>query len=772
MNKKLYKLMNWPKIEAIVYNDETHPLDILGSKVVGSNTLFQAYFPNATSATLKYKNEEVKMEQADELGFYSALVADKSISDYSYEFEVDGSKITLKDAYKYNNYFIPNNELAKFSAGINYYIYDFLGSHIITVNNTKGVRFALWAPDAVSVSVIGDFNNNTPFAHIMQKNDEYGVFELFLPDLKAGTKYKYAIKTKNGETLLKADPYCQAIESNDGYSIVSSSEYKFNDSKYNKDISKNGLSILEINLASYKEKGDKLIDAVLKNVQDFGFNCIELMPVMEHLSDDKAYETSAFYAVSSFLGGNDFLKKLIDTLHQNNIGVILDWAPFHFPKTTFGLSVFDGTCLYEHLDMNKGTHPFYGTAMFNYGRNEVSIYLIANALYYLREFHADGLKIDSLSSILYLDYGRNDGEWTANIYGGNENLEAIEFIKHLNSIVKKESDDYIMIAQDDSGYPNMTVALDEGGLGFTHKNNFNMVSDYIDYIKKAPEYRSNYHDELTLSYLYQYKENFINALSSSFVLNKDVLGSISNEDNRLSDVKLSITYMMVHPGDKLIYNDYITAIHNKGLNSLIKDLNKIYKDCTSITELDNTPDGFEWINSLDRTNKTLTFIRKGIKPNDCLYVACNFSENEQKISVGTNQPGKYKEILNTDAKEYGGTGKVNKRSIPVKEIGADTREFSFDIVIAPSSLCIFKYVPFTAKEQFEIDKKKEAAVAKTKALEYKELAKQKEEEVKKALDELNEAKKRMQDAQKEADNFYKLEKEELEKAEKALAECK
>lgn len=770
MNKKLYKLMNWPDIEAVVYNDEAHPFNILGSKVIGNQTLFQTFFPNAKEAYLVYKDNKIKMEMADELGYYVCLVAEKNIKEYSFEYKLADNTISYKDAYNYKGYNLSNKELAKFQAGINYNIYDYLGAFVTKVNNVAGTLFRVWAPNAVSVSVIGDFNLNTANAHIMEKNDEYGVFELFIPDVGVDDKYQYAIKTKLGDIIIKADPYGKKYDSLAGCSVVTVSDYKFNDNEYIKSKKNNCISILELNLSAYKEKGDKLIETIVKEVKDLGYTFVQFMPFMEH-TQDSLYKVTSFYAISESLGGNDFIKQLIDVLHKNDIGVILDWPINHFPMLDSGMNNFDGTCLYEHLDPKKGIHPFLGTALFNYGRNEVSIYLLANAMYYLKEFHVDGLKVDSLASMLYLDYGRADGEWIANIYGGNENLEAIEFIKHLNSIVKKECPNAIMIASDDSGYPNMTVPLSEGGLGFDYKNNYNMVADYIDYLGHDPYDRSRHHDQLTLSYLYQYKENFINALNMDFV---DKLCDVipGNDIDKFNSIKLSVSYMMVHPGLKLNSN-YLTAlIHNKGLNTLIKDLNKIYANYPALYELDDSIDGFEWINDIDYNKCILSFIRKAKKDLDALYIVCNFANAEQKLSVGTNMPGKYKEIFNTDNKDYGGLGKVNKKSISVNEIGADNKDFSFEVKLAPLSMCIFKYVPFTAKEQFEIDKKKEAAISKTKALEYKELADKKDEEVKGYLVKLKELKKLIDETQKEADNYLKLSEEELNKAKLALDACK
>lgn len=770
MNKKLYKLMNWPNIEAVVYSDETHPFDILGSKTVGSNTLFQAFFPKASEAYLITKDEKHKMEMADELGFFAILVPGKNIKEYSYEFKVSDRIITLRDSYNFKDYFISSKENAKFQAGINYEIYKYLGSHVAKIDGVDGVRFALWAPNAVSVSVIGEFNDFTPNAHIMQKNDEFGIFELFIPDVKVNDEYQYAIKTKNGQILKKADPYGCKLNKDNGYSVVTASDYKFKNNTYKIEADK--MSILEISLDAMSIESDKLIESIVSNAVDLSFTHVKLSPVMEAL-DDNSYSTLGFYAVSDKVGGADGLKKLIEAFHEKNIGVILEWAPFHFPSADYGMNFFDGTCLYEHLDPRKGIHPIDGSMLFNYARNEVSIYLIANALYYLKEFKADGLVLDSLSSILYLDYGRTDGEWIPNIYGGNENLEGLEFIKHLNSIVHKECPGAIMIASDDSGYPNMTVDLKDGGLGFDYKNNYNMVMDYIDYIKCDPYDRSNHHDQLCLSYLYQYKENFINSLSSRYFDVEELYNALPVDDNgKLATIRQTIAYMMVHPGCKLISNELINHIHNKGLKALIKDLNKTYIGNKALYELDEINEGFEWINCIDYNKCILSFKRNSKIDKEAIFVVCNFANVEQKLSVGTMMPGKYKEILNTDDKAYGGLGKINKKNIAVSEIGADEKDYSFEVKLAPLSLCIFKFVPFTEKEQFEIDKKKEAALAKTKASQYHEEAIALESELKNANDELKAIKDKISTIQKQLKSTNDLEEKELLKAKMALDACK
>ncbi|MCQ2498430.1 MAG: 1,4-alpha-glucan branching protein GlgB [Lachnospiraceae bacterium] len=805
MNKKLYKLMNWPQIEGIVYGDESDPFKILGPHMHGTSCLFQTFAPGAKEVSIILKNEKIKMELVDDAGFFAQTITGKIPSEYKYEYVYPDEIIEAKDTYSFSGYETDDKNVSKITAGIHYELYDILGAHKCSVKGVDGIKFAVWAPNAVSVFVVGDFNRWNQYTHPMKKNETAGIFELFIPDIKEGTEYKYYIKSKMGAGVLKSDPFSTVVNKENGNaSVVYFSDYKFDDDAYIKsrkklNKTKMPLSVYEVYAGNIFKADDKcsafehITDKLVKHISETGYTHIQLMPVMEHeLEASWGYQTTHFYATAAKYGKPDDLKKFIDVMHKNNIGVILDWAPFHFPKNEYGLSNFDGTCLYEHLDSRKNTHPFYGTALFNYGRPEVSNYLIANALYWIKEFHVDGIKMDSVASMLYLDYGKNDGEWVANIYGGNENLEAIEFIKHLNSIINKNYKDVLLIANEDSGYPKTTLAVDEDGLGFDYKYNTGMTKDYFDYISYDPYFRAHHHSELTFSMVYQYSENYINALShENFVYG---CGAAVNRmpgesKDKLANLRLTYAYMFMHPGAKMLFQgqDFATASEfdesveeqwqllrkndNKGIKNLVRDLNKLYKKYPALYKFDNESLGFNWINSIDAEKCIISFMRKTDKDDEAILVVCNFAGVDYDLRVGTDIAGKYKEILNTDAKEYGGKNKTNSKNKFVSEIEADSMPYSIEIKVPALTACAFLYVPFTEAEKKVIEKKKEAELAKTRASEYHEIAVNAETQVNELKKVLEETKAKIKEMQLKADEAYKNEECEILKAKKALEEA-
>lgn len=805
MNKKIYKLMNWPMIEGVIYNEEKNPYCVLGPKKSGNNTLYETFYPGASKIDLiikdNKKEERISMEMADELGFFAQLVSGKAASDYEYEITVTSTEekveddsdekvvvsrentLRIKDAYafSYDEYRIKDVELEKLSKGILYNSYDFLGSHLCKVNGVSGVKFAVWAPNALSVSVVGDFNGYVAGVHQMICNDQYGVYELFIPGIGSETKYQYALKVKGGKTLVKNDPYARKISS-DNVSVVTHSNYAFKDVGFKK-VRRNHkglngpISIYELNLSKLiednkKKSFDEVIKKTIAEIKEQGFTHVVLMPIAKY--SYSMYQVDSFYAVDNKIGTTDEIKSLVDLLHENGIGVVISFTPFNFEKNPEGLVGFDGTCLYEHMDECRGTHPFLGTKQFNYGRAEVSNYLISCALYYLEEFHIDGLLLDSVSSMIYLDYGRSEGQWHCNIYGGNEDLDAIELIKHLNSIVSQKYPDVLMIAQDDSGYPNTTASLKEGGLGFDLKLNENMVKDSCTYLAIDPFFRSKGFDSLTLSMVYQYSERFISALSNrcnngSFESILDVFPG--EEEDKIANLKLLLTYIYFHPGFKLI-NDGNDLGKHKGIKKLITALNKLYGSEKAFTTLDDKNTGFEWINGISNDDCILSFIRKTDKETESLLCVFNFANSIKKVSVGTDLAGKYKELLNTDDSAFLGQNRINKRNIPVSEIGADGKMYSVPLKLAPLSASVFRYIPFTEAEKYKIEKRKEAAIANTKAAEYEELAKIASDEANRAKERMELAMKEMKEAEERAKIALENSKKEIEKAKKALEESK
>ncbi len=805
MKNRLYKLMNWPKIESIIYSEESNPFNILGPKISTGGVLFQTFYPKAEKIDLCIKPDSSRkvypMEMADEEGFFACIIPGKTIPDYEYEVTKDGRTFTVKDAYSYDGFEMPEEKTELLKQGLLYDSYNYLGAFECSLNSTVGTRFAVWAPNAVRVSVVGDFNGFDGRMHQMKKNDKEGIFEIFIPGVKTDDKYLYEIKVRGGQTQLKLDPYSKYMTEEDGeiYSVVYKSDYSFKHDDKRKGIIKGNVKdsptlMYEVSLSHFDDKEKDYVSLAKKiaaHVTEMGYTHVLVMPPYES-RDSFGYSTLGFYAPDSKGGRPDDLKCFVDIMHENGIGVIFDWAPFHFPKDERGLCGFDGTCLYEHLDPRKGIHPFYGTYLFNYGRPEVKNFLISNALYYINEYHIDGLKMDSVSSMLYLDYGRDENSYVPNIYGGNEDLDAIEFIKHLNSIVKKDHPEFILIAEEESGYPLVTEKEEEEGLGFDLKFNEGLSADYLRYISFDPYFRSHHHQDITLSMLYQYSEDYINGfIGKSFIDSAPLYDIIPGDDiDKFNTFKLTFGYLYTHPGKKTVFEgldimDKEKVTHtwcpafkdlknpdNKGVRNFIKELNKIYLSYPALYELDNSIDGFEWINCIAADECMLSFMRKTKNVNDTLIVVCNFANVQRTFDIGTPLSGKYKEILNSDDKKFGGSNYTNKKSIPVSEEGADKRDYSIRVKAAPLSVSIFKYSPFTEKEQFKIDKKKEAALANTKALEYKNEALKAKDEYESALKLMEDAKKAMNAAKKKMDDYTKKENEELLKAKKALEEAK
>ena len=464
MDKKLYDLMDWAGVEAIVYSEEDHPENYLGPHQTEDGITIQAFFPDAKEAKVKVNGVKkmYPMDLEDEAGYFAVLIPGKKIPEYSilvtYE---NGTVEEHKDPYSFAPQ-ITEKEAKKFNAGICYDIYKKLGAHPMNINGTDGVYFAVWAPNAMRVSVVGDFNLWDGRKLPMRRFGESGIFELFVPGLACGSIYKYEIKAKGGLTYLKADPYANAAElrPNTASIVTDLSDFTWSDDSWMEERKKTStkdkpMFIYELHLGSFKKPEDdrifynyrELAPMIADYVKEMGYTHIELLPIMEHPFDGSwGYQVTGYYAPTSRYGTPQDFMYFMNYMHEQGIGVILDWVPAHFPRDTFGLSSFDGTCLYEHYDPRQGSHPHWGTLIYNYGRPEVSNFLIANALFWKNVYHADGIRMDAVASMLYLDYGKNDGEWVANIYGGHENLEAVEFFKHLNSIFKKDKDGAILVA--------------------------------------------------------------------------------------------------------------------------------------------------------------------------------------------------------------------------------------------------------------------------------------------------------------------------------------
>ena len=823
MDKKLYKLMNWPEIEGIVYSESDTPYELLGAHVVGNNVLVQMFWPGAKSVRLQLVegNKSYKMEMADEEGFFAVLLPGKNIPDYEYIIEeADGTLQKIRDAYNYKPQ-ITKQDTEKFNAGIHYLAYEFLGAHPQKIDGVEGVQFAVWAPNAIRVSVVGDFNGWDGRIHQMERLWDSGVFAIFIPGVETGACYKFEVKAKGGIVFMKADPYGfgAQLRPETASVIRDLNGFQWQDDKWmrNREAVQSQdepVNVYEMYLGSfakpedgreyynYRELAPKIIDYVKK----MGYTHIELMPIMEHPLDASwGYQVIGYYAPTARYGTAEDFMYFMNEMHKAGIGVILDWVPAHFPRDSHGLSGFDGTCLYEHQDPRQGYHPHWGTLIYNYGRPEVTNYLIANALYWVEQYHVDGIRLDAVASMLYLDYGKQDGEWVANIYGGNENLEAVEFLKHLNSIMKKRNPGVLMIAEESTAWPKVTGALDEDGLGFDLKWNMGFMNDYLSYIQTDPYFRSGRHNDLTFSIIYAYSENFMLVFSHDEVVHgkATLLGKMPGErKDQFANMRLTYAYHMTHPGKKLLfmgqdigeYDEFdegravewelLQYEEHKGLNQLVADMNRLYVSKPALYAKDTSRDGFEWINCITPDCCMLSYIRKAEKPEDMLVIVANFANKAQQFRVGVPYEGKYKEILNTDAKAYGGSDMVNKDICHTTEIEWDGKPYAMDVVSAPLSICIFSYTPYTKAEkekmerelaeklrlEKEAEERRLAAAAMERAVKAAEEAKRlAESAVAEAEEQARQAAKRIEERKQEAAQLEKIAKE-AEKNLELLAE--
>ena len=730
MDKKLYDLMDWAGVEAIVYSEEDHPENYLGPHQTEDGITIQAFFPDAKEAKVKVNGVKkmYPMDLEDEAGYFAVLIPGKKIPEYSilvtYE---NGTVEEHKDPYSFAPQ-ITEKEAKKFNAGICYDIYKKLGAHPMNINGTDGVYFAVWAPNAMRVSVVGDFNLWDGRKLPMRRFGESGIFELFVPGLACGSIYKYEIKAKGGLTYLKADPYANAAElrPNTASIVTDLSDFTWSDDSWMEERKKTStkdkpMFIYELHLGSFKKPEDdrifynyrELAPMIADYVKEMGYTHIELLPIMEHPFDGSwGYQVTGYYAPTSRYGTPQDFMYFMNYMHEQGIGVILDWVPAHFPRDTFGLSSFDGTCLYEHYDPRQGSHPHWGTLIYNYGRPEVSNFLIANALFWKNVYHADGIRMDAVASMLYLDYGKNDGEWVANIYGGHENLEAVEFFKHLNSIFKKDKDGAILVAEESTAWPKITASVQDDGLGFDYKWNMGWMNDFLGYMQLDPFLRSYHHGELTFSMIYAYSEDFILTFSHDEVVHGkgSMIGKMPGKrKSKFANLRAAYGYMMTHPGKKLLFMgqdiaqfdewseekgiqwNLLEYDEHKQMQTYMKALIRLYREQPALFQKDYDPSGFEWINCMDADENLLSFMRRGEKPEDDLLIIVNFSPLVyEKHKVGVPYNGKFKEIFNSDSKEFGGDGNTNPRAKSSKKVFCDDRENSIEILVPPMGISVFK----------------------------------------------------------------------------------
>ena len=621
-----------------------------------------------------------------------------------------------------------------FGQATHYDIYKKLGAHPVTQNGKSGTYFAVWAPNAEDVSVVGEFNDWDPERHPMKKTGPIGVWETFVAGAEVGDLYKFCIRAMDGRLLYKADPYANWSEMRPGNAsrIADITGFKWGDATWLKkrketDPRRAALSIYEVHPGSWKKHpasdGDpdgfysyrELAHELADYVKRMGYTHVELMGIAEHPFDGSwGYQVTGYYAPTARFGSPKEFKYLVNYLHKNKIGVILDWVPAHFPKDAHGLAEFDGTCIYEHSDPRQGEHPDWGTKIFNYGKNEVKNFLIANALYWIEEFHVDGLRVDAVASMLYLDYGKEDGQWIANKYGGNENLEAIEFFKHLNTLILGRNKGTMMIAEESTAWPKVTGDVEkENGLGFTFKWNMGWMHDFLEYMKLDPYFRKFNHNKMTFSMTYAFSEAYILVLSHDEVVHLKC--SMINKmpgymDDKFANLKAGYAFMFGHSGKKLLFmgNEFaqlqewseereldwflLKEERHQGMQNFVKALLHMYKKYRCLYELDDSWDGFQWINADDCYRSIFSFVRYSKSKRKSLLFVVNFTPMERPdYRVGVPKKKKYKLILDSDAKEFGGKGRKRPEVYEAKKGDCDNQKYYVEYPLGAYGIAVFEF---------------------------------------------------------------------------------
>ena len=724
-------------IKKIVNAEHHDPFSILGMhsvKIKNRKAIaVRAYCPDANNLYIIPQNElfeKREMNLVQDEGFFETVF--EGVKDFfSYRLELfdrAGNSNVFFDPYSFPPV-LSDYDLHLISEGNNHKVYDRLGAHKTVLNGTAGFLFAVWAPNAARVSVIGDFNSWDGRKHVMRVRGSSGVWELFVPGLKEGELYKYELKSKSGNIIVKADPYALCTEIRPKTASVTHTIKKFswNDKAWMKsrdttDSLGKPLSIYEVHLGSWKrniEEGNRFLtyleaaDQLVEYVLEMGYTHVQFMPLASHPYDPSwGYQVTGYFSPTARYGKPEDLMLLVDKFHQNNIGVLLDWVPAHFPTDSHALANFDGTCLYEYEDPKKGKHPDWGTLVFNFGRNEVRNFLISNALFWLDKYHFDGLRVDAVASMLYLDYSRKEGEWVPNAYGGRENLEAVNFLKRLNEIVFEYFPGVLMIAEESTSWPAVSRPTYLGGLGFAMKWNMGWMHDILQYMTKDPVHRVYHHDMLTFALLYTFYENFILPFSHDEVVHGKgaLLAKMPGDDwQKFANMRLLLGYMFGHPGKKHLFmgidiGQWSEWDHNKSLDwnllehdrhsklrDYVKALNHLYREEPAMYELDFDHSGFSWISFSDAESGVISFMRKARDQDNVLVFVFNFTPvSRDKFRVGVPFEAYYREVLNSDAEVFWGKNIGNRGGIRSEPMPWDDQPCSLCLDIPPLGCLVLK----------------------------------------------------------------------------------
>ncbi len=719
-------------LDALLSGDHGAPFQILGAhRLDDGRTVIRAYRPNAQRLAVKMGDKQYPMSRVREEGLFETQIDSvvKAVGEYQLvETLYSGETRFIHDPYAYQPIMGELDEYL-FRSGKHWTSYDYMGAHLTTIDGVAGTRFAVWAPNAFSVSVIGSFNDWDGRIHPMSIHEGTGIWELFLPGVTEGAIYRYRIRSHNmGFRADKSDPYAflSEVRPNNASVVVDLDRYIWGDQAWMTERASHGsgldrpMSIYEVHLGSWRRRPDgswmtyrELAHELAAYIKDMGYTHVELMPVAEHPFDGSwGYQVTGYFAPTSRYGSPTDFMYFVDHLHQQGIGIILDWVPAHFPKDGYALSYFDGTHLYEHADSRKGEHPDWGTLIFNYGRNEVRNFLLANALFWLLRYHIDGLRVDAVSSMIYLDFSRKSGEWIPNEYGGNENLDAIAFLREVNTLVHQEAPGAITIAEESTAWAMVSRPVYVGGLGFTFKWNMGWMHDTLDYLQKNPIFRRYHHNKLTFSLIYAYNENFVLSLSHDEVVHGkgSLMGKAPGDWwQKFATLRLLYGYQWTHPGKKLLFMgqefgqwrewseersldwELLDLETHQGLQRWMRDTNHFYQAQPALFQHDFDDKGFRWIDADDADSSTYSYIRYADDRSDFLVVVANFTPVPRSgYRIGVPEAGHYAELLNSDSKHYGGGDIGNFGGVESEDVPLHGLPYSLTMTVPPLAIVILK----------------------------------------------------------------------------------
>ena len=729
--------LNLESVELLLIGQFDQPQQILGPHAIGDDrtkVVVRTFLPAAEEAWIVNSDESTikPMELIHPDGLFEITCGEAefqaSIGQHKFRYVQGELTMTVHDPYAFEPLF-SELDLHLFNEGNHDEIYERLGAHVREVNGVVGVNFAVWAPNAKAISLVGDFNDWEGSRNPLRKLVPSGIWEIFIPSMEVGAIYKFRVTDCHGQQIEKSDPYgfYSELPPRTASVVADLDSYQWQDGDWmEKRAAANQLeqpmSVYELHLGSWRHQDDKengwmnyrdIAHQLVEYCQETGFTHVELMPVSEHpYTGSWGYQTVGYFAATSRYGTPEDFMYFVDYCHQHGIGVVIDWVPAHFPKDAHGLAKFDGSALYEHADPRQGEHPDWATLIFNYDRNEVRNFLVSNAIFWFKKYHIDGLRVDAVASMLYLDYSRKEGEWVPNKYGGRENLGAIEFLKCMNSKVHKECQGVLTIAEESTAWGGVSRPVEEGGLGFDLKWNMGWMNDTLRYFHKDPIHRKYHHDELTFSLIYAFTENFMLPFSHDEIVHGK--GSLLDQMpgdlwQKFANLRLLYSYMWTHPGKNLMFMgcewgqwnewncnstlqwDLLEWDSHKGLQKMVGDLNAVYRREPALHEVDFDSAGFEWIDCLSREASILGYIRRAKDPNDFVVVCCNFTPAvRHDYRLGVPEAGKYVEIFNSDSEYYAGTNTGNGMGAESEEIEAQGRQHSIQISIPPMGVAIFK----------------------------------------------------------------------------------